>query len=584
MDRELVAVAFADLVGFSAMIERSDTNAVLQWNALRSDVLEPAITAHRGVLLRVVGDAVFVRFRSVVDAVQWACAVVQAMDVAAASEDAPRMRIGVNVEDAIVTDDNDLHGAGINIAARIHALAGPGEVVVTAAVHAYVHNKVDAAFDDIGEHALHHISQPVHLYRLSRRDASRSPALPSAAGFRPSFRNGPGVMVMPFRVLSADAREDYFGQGITEDIVSALSQVRNFFVVARSTANALQQQRDEVNRLVAEMGVRYLVEGSVRRQAGLLRINATLLDTAHRGVLWSKSFDGPIERLFDFQDQIAAAVVNALLPLIQDAEVRRVRNKPTTSLDAYDCVMKAISLLYTFDRADFFESASYIDRALQLDSNYAQAYAHKAWWYVLCFGEGKVDNLHRDVRLAATVANRAVQLDPDDAFGLSVGGHVEGFLCSRHEVGVRMFDRALALNPNYAFAWGVSASTLSFMGEHAEALRRLAVVEKLSPSDSLNFFFWTVAGLACFVANNLEAAVGHLNKASAANPRFVAAHRLAAAACALLGRDADARQARDRLLAVDPGFRRSEFIAWYPMVRRADLDRLEQGLTAAGLD
>jgi tetratricopeptide (TPR) repeat protein len=142
----------------------------------------------------------------------------------------------------------------------------------------------------------------------------------------------------------------------------------------------------------------------------------------------------------------------------------------------------------------------------------------------------------------------------------------------------------LALNPNYAFAWGVSASTLSFMGEHAEALRRLSVVDKLSPNDSLNFFFWTVAGLACFVANDLEAAVGHLNKAHEANPRFVATHRLAAAACALLGRDAEAREARERLLAVEPAFKRREFVAWYPMVRPDDLDRLERGLAAAGFD
>jgi adenylate cyclase len=590
MERRLVAVAFADLVGFSELVERNDINAVKLWNSLRSDLLEPKIAEFKGTLLRVVGDALFVRFDSVVDSVEWARAVLGAMAAAAlpaVGADRPTMRIGINVEDAIVTD-NDLHGEGINIAARIHALAEPGEIVVTQAVHAYVHKKVDAEFVDLGEHDLHHVSYPVRLYKLARTGGGNpgirsTPGSRPHVGYRPALRNGPGVMVMPFRVLSDNRAEDYFGDGITEDIVSALSQVRAFFVIARSTANSLQRSAGDLGALVAQLGVRYLVEGTVRRSAGLLRINARLLDATLGSVLWSKTYDGPIDHLFDFQDQIAASVVQALLPLIQQVEMSRVRAKPTTSLDAYDCVLKALSLLYTFDRADFFESASYIDRAIQLDPSYSQAFAHKAWWYVLCFGEGKVDNPSRDVRLAASVANRAVQLDPDDAYALSVGGHVEGFLCARHEVGVRMFDRALAVNPHSAFAWGVSASTLSFMGEHDEALRRLEVVGKLSPSDSLNFFFWTVAGLACFVADRLDEAVAHLTKARAANPRFVATHRLAAASLALLGRDAEAQEARDRLLEIDPQFDVGQFIAWYPMVRAADRERLQQGLTAAGL-
>ncbi len=588
MERQLVAVAFADLVGFSELVERNDVSAVTLWARLRADLLEPKIEEYHGRLLRVVGDALFVRFRSVVESVTWAQAVVAAMqevDFELPGADRPSMRVGINVEDAIVTQD-DLHGEGINIAARIHALADPGEIVVTQAVHAYVHNKVDAGFVDMGEHRLHHVSYPVQLYKIAlkagdgqRGGLSQSPV----PRFRPTLRNGPGVVVMPFRVLSADRSEDYFGEGITDDIVNALSQVRAFFVIARSTALALRSQSGAPAAVLAGLGVRYVLEGTVRRHAGLLRINAKLLDATDGSVLWSRAFDGRLDQLFEYQEQIAASVARAILPLIQRAEITRVRAKPTANLDAYDCLLKALSLLYTFDRAEFFESASYIDRALLLDPNYAQALAHKAWWYVLCFGEGKVDNLHRDVRLAATVAHRALELDPDDGYTLAVCGHVEGFLCSRHEVAISMFDRALAGNPHLAFAWGVSASTLSFMGEHDEALRRLEVVEKLSPNDSLQFFFSTVAGLACFVGNRLEEALDHLDKAYRANPRFVATHRLSAAVAALLGRAELVRQSRERLLEIEPRFDAEQFIAWYPLIRVDDRERLAKGLQAAGL-
>jgi TolB-like protein len=394
---------------------------------------------------------------------------------------------------------------------------------------------------------------------------------------------GPSVAVLPFRNLSGDPREDYFGEGITEDIVAGLARNRSLVVISRSSTLAYRSRAVDARQIARDLGVRDLVDGSVRRHRSTLRISAELNDAIDNRTVWAERFQGEDADLFDFQDRIASSVVGTIHPRIQEAEVSRARAKPTASLDAYDCVLRALSLLYTLELEDFFEAGSYIDRAVQLDASFAQAYAYRAWWYVLLFGEGRADNPKRDAALAEAAAQRALDLAPDDALVLAIGGHVRAFLGAAPEPASHLFDRAIHVDPSSAFAWGISGSTCSFLGDGDEALRRLGQAHRLSPFDPLKFFFWTIAGLACFVQGRDDESVEWLLKAQRANPRFLAMRRLLAASAALAGRQAQATEAARLVLQSDPAFSIRQFLSWYPLQRRTDRDRLAAGLRQAGL-
>jgi adenylate cyclase len=582
IERRLAAIVFADVAGFSRLIEQNDVATTRKWRALRENLIAPKILEHFGRLVRTVGDGLLIEFRSVVDAVVWASDVQRAIVDAREPEEAESMlmRIGINVEDVIV-DGDDLHGDGVNIAARIQQLADPGEVVVTAAVNDYVRNKLSVTFTDLGNRELKNISRPIRIYRLelSKSDgAGRPRGQPYLA-----WTNRPSIALLPFRNLSSNAEESYFGEGITEEIVAALARNHSLLVIARHSTLRYADRRADTRQISSELGVRYILDGSVQRHAEKLRITAELIDAGESRTIWADRFEGSNEDLFKFQDEIALKIVSVIEPQLVEAETKRVRSKPTESLDAYDCVLRALSLQYSFDRSDFREAGRYLDRAIELDPSYAQACAYKAWWHLLAIGEGLSSDFKRDVRLAEEFANRSVSLDATDAFGFAVSGHVQTFLLRQPERAVELFERALQLNPNSAFAWGVSASTFCFLGRPDEALERLRNAWRLSPFDPLNFFYWTVAGLAEFVAGRYDQGVGWLQKARRENPRFIAAHRTLAACLGLLGEDKEAKAVAASLLSVDPSFRVSVFSSWYPLRRADDLERLVEGLRAAGL-
>jgi adenylate cyclase len=582
IERRLAAIVFADVAGYSRLIGQDDVGTTRKWRALREDLIAPKISEHFGRLVRTIGDGLLIEFRSVVDAVGWASdvqhAIVDARELG--DGDAIVLRIGINVEDVII-DGDDLHGDGVNIAARIQQLADPGEVVVTAAVNEYVHNKLSVTFTDLGNRELKNISRPIRIYRLelSKPDAADRPrGQPYLA-----WTNRPSIALLPFRNLSGNAEESYFGEGITEEIVAALARNRSLLVIARHSTLRYADRHADTRQISSELGVRYVLDGSVQRQAAKLRISAELIDAGENRTIWADRFEGSNEDLFKFQDEIALKIVSVIEPRLVQAEAKRVRSKPTESLDAYDCVLRALSLQYSFNRSDFHEAGRYLDRATELDPSYAQACAYKAWWHLLAIGEGLSSDFNRDVRLAEEFANRAIVLDATDAFGFVVSGHVQTFLLRQPERAVELFERALQLNPNSAFAWGVSASTFCFLGRPDEAMERLRNASRLSPFDPLNFFYWTVAGIAEFIAGRYDQGVGWLQKARRENPRFVAAYRTLAACLGLLGNDEEAKAVAADLLSVDPSFRISVFTSWYPLRRPDDLKRLIEGLRAAGL-
>ena len=579
--RRLAAIVFADVAGWSRLIEQNDVETLREWKALRVGVIEPKIAEHRGRLLEVAGDAVLIEFPSAVAAVAWALDLQRSLAHPEPDEPASALtlRFGVNVEDVIV-DEDMLIGDGVNIAARIHQLAAPGEIVVTAAVHDYVWNKMPATFVDLGERELKNITRPVRIYRVERTGTGSS--IPPRSQPHLSWAKRPGVAVLPFRDLGSAPDQGYFGEGMTEDIINGLARSHSLYVIARNSTLRYRDRQKDARDIAAELGVRYILDGTIRRYASRLRISAELIDAVNNRNVWAEKFDGSDAEIFEFQDRIASSIVGALEPRLYQIEAARALEKPTESLDAYECVLRALSLLYTFNDRDFAEARRYLERSISLDPHYGQAHAYLAWWCILAVGEGRTTDPVGEGERAVRAATTAVELDPDDAFSLAVAGHVHAFLRKRLDTAVDMFDRALSRNENSAFAWGLGGSTLCFLGRPDEALERLRNAWRLSPFDPLNFFFVTVAGLAEFVAGRYDQALGWLRKAERMNPRFAPCHRTLTASLALSGDIDGARIAAANLLTVEPRFRVSEFVSWYPLQPK-DLERLGTGLRLAGL-
>lgn len=581
--RRLAAIAFADVAGWSRLIEKNDVETLRAWKALRGSLIEPKIREHGGRLLEISGDAVLIEFSSAVAAVTWATdtqrgVTNQAQEGVAADL---AVRIGINVEDVIV-DEDKLIGDGVNIAARIHQLAQPGEIIVTGAVRDYVWNKLPLVFSDLGERTLKNISRPIRVFRVELQDTAIG-GIPARSQPHLSWTKRPAVAVLPFRNLGGDPEEGYFGEGITEDIITGLSRSHALYVIARNSTMRYRDRQIDARDIAAELGVRYILQGSVRRSAPRLRITAELIDAVASRAIWSEKFDGADKEIFEFQDRIAASIVGAIEPKLYEVEAARVLEKPTASLGAYECVLRALSLLYTFNDREFAEAGTHLQRAVTLDPTYAQAHAYLAWWYNLLTGEGRSMNPADDAKKARRASRTGVELDPNDAFCIAVAAHVQGYLYKELDSAAEMFDRALLLNENCAFAWGVSGSTYSFLGRPDDALERLRNAWRLSPFDPMNFFFWTVAGLAEFIAGRYDQAIGWLHRARRANRKFVACHRTLTAALALSGDIEAAKISADDLLSVEPRFRVSVFTSWYPLRRPDDLERLAVGLRLAGL-
>jgi adenylate cyclase len=580
--RRLAAVAFADVAGWSLQVGLDDAGTLQAWKNLRSQVIEPLIRAHDGVVLEIQGDALLVEFGSAVAAVNWAVDVQRGSTQvnAGGGTEALQLRIGINVEDVIV-DDGKLIGDGVNIASRIHQAAGVGEVVATANVRELVRNKCSVEFIDLGEHQFKHISRKIQVFRV--QPAASGARISASVQPNRSWGTRPAIAVLPFRTLGGEPDDSYFGEGITEDIINALSRSHSFYVIARNSTLRYRDIQGDLPRVADELGVRYVLQGSVRRSAPRLRITCELADATNQRTILSERFDGTDDDIFLFQDRIAAGIVGKLEPKLLQVESVRALQKPTENLDAYDCVLRALPFIYAFDCDRFDAAGESLRMAIRLDPGYAQAHAWLAWWYNLALGENRSDDFERDRAMARRMAMVGTELDPEDAFCLAVAAHLQAYLHNSPELAADAFERAILLNENSAFAWGMSAPTLCYLGDPESALERLRNAWRLSPFDPLNFVFWTVAGIAEFLAGRNDQAIAWLRKSQRANPRFVACHRTLTAALSTSGDMDAARLAASDLLRVDPMFRVSTFAARYPLRGPGHLERMAHGLLAAGL-
>jgi TolB-like protein len=576
--RRLAAIAFADVVGWTQMVERNDAETARAWTQIRGAFIDPLVQDHGGRVLKLLGDAVVIEFGSTVEGVKWAVALQAKLhELRASGTTSFRMRIGVSVEDLIVDEVGDVVGDGVNVAARIQQLAAADQVVVTQAVHDFASGKLSFRFQDLGERQLKNRTRPVRLYTVDAAHGSSGGSTRAASG----WDGRPALAVLPFRV-DGPVEEQYFGQGMTEEIISALAANRSLLVMARESTLRYHASARNMSEIANELGVRYLIEGSVRRSARRLRISANLVDAGTGGTIWSRPFDGDVDDLFDFQGEIATSVAATVGPQIQQAEISRVRERPTASLSAYDRVLQGLALLHTFDISDFNRAGDFFRRAIELDPRYAHAHAHLAWWHNLRIGEAWSDTEAEDRKMASELARRAVTLDPHDSMVLSVGGHVESFLNKRYGVALDLFDRALQRNPSSAAAWARSATTLAYLGRGEEALERVRRATRLSPYDPHEFSFYTTEGMAEFVLQNYERAIRVLLEARRLSPGYRPPVRMLTAAAAL-GGDIDlARQQAADLLMMEPNFSIARFGQTYAL-QEPHLRRMLDGMRISGL-
>lgn len=582
INRRLAAVAFADVASYSRLMSINEIETLRGWKSLREDVLEPHAVQQGGRVVELAGDALLLEFPSAINAVSWAIDVQRAAKSReyTANEFALSLRIGINVDDVVAGDNGSIQSDGVNVAARIHHAADPGQIAVTSVVRDFVINRLPVTFRDLGTPPLKNISRLVHVFSIhwSGTDVTVSVYQPYL-----QWSTRPTIAVLPFRSLSGAQDDSYFGEGITEDIITGLSRSRSFYVIARTSTLRYRDRDKDLRQIASELDVRYILDGSVRRLAGGLRINAQLNDIVANRSVWAERFDGSNTDLFSFQDQIVARIVGSLASRVQAAEVARIRERPTKSLDAYDCVLIALSQLYQFTDESFDISGQSLERAISIDPYYAQAHAYAAWRLNFWVGEGRSKDPNQDMACALELSQRAIELDPEDAFALAVAGHLLSFFGGKPHEALELFDNALQLDENSAFSWGMSALTKAYLGQAEEALEQLKNTRQLSPFDPLNFYFWIVAGIAEFVAGRYPEAIAWLQKSLRANPRFIACQRMLTASLAQAGKVDEARAMADKLLEAEPWFRVSELLTWYPLARPEDLKRFEDGLRKAGL-
>ncbi len=578
----LTALAFADVAEFSRLMADDDVGTVQIWNRMQTEILLPAIDRYRGHLLDKPGDAFLVEFSSAVHALNWAIDVqrsISSSDITDRQGNPVRLRIGINVDDAI-DDEGVLHSSGVNIAARIHQAAEPGAIVLTSIVRELVGNRVPANFTDLGTPALKNINIPVRVYSV---DIDGRPN--QAEKIRPylQWHSRPTLAVLPFRTIGGGTDDHYFGEGITEAIITGVSRSRALFVVSRSSTLRYSNAEHDPKVVAEALGVKYLLSGSVRQVPGRLRIHAELVEVEHGHTIWAQQYDGGAEDVFAFEDQIVSNIVVALEPHVRAAEMARISNRPTDSLDAHDCVLRAITRLYQFSRQSYAECRELLERAVKLDPEYAQAQAYLAWCINFWIGEGHSRDLETDRTIALAAARRATELDAEDAFALAIHGHLTGFLEGNPVAGEELLEQAVGLDENASLAWALSAAAHAYLGQGDETRDRLRNVWRLSPYDQLNFFYWVIAGIGEFVASRYEEALVWLRRSNRANPRMVASLRMLAATLSLTGDENAAQVVGKQLLEIEPGFRVKQFVASYPLQRLEDKEKLERGLLAAGL-
>jgi len=578
VERRLRAILAADVAGYSRLtgIDEEGTHVRLKEH-LRA-LVDPCIAEHRGRVVKTTGDGMLAEFGSVVDAVR--CALHVQRGMAERNKDLPperriEFRIGINLGD-IILDAGDIFGDGVNVAARLEGLAEPGGICVSGRVQEDIEGKLEVAFENAGEQQLKNIARPVRVYvRLSGAAPSSRPALP--------LPDKPSIAVLPFQNMSGDPEQEYFADGIVEEIITALSRFRQLFVIARNSSFTYKGRAVDVKQVGRELGVRYVLEGSVRKASNRVRITAQFIDAATGVHLWADRFDGTLEDIFALQDQVTTSVVGQIAPKLEQVEIERAKRKPTENLDAYDCWLRGIAIIPKQTTEVLSEVLQLCCRATELDPDFASAYGLAATCHVLRRANGFTTDRVRETAEAEQAAKRAAELGKDDAVALSGASFALAYIIHDLDGAAALIDRALLLNPNLARAWYISGWVRAWLGDPEVALGHAARAMRLSPLDPVLGGMQAVSAFAHFFAGRYDEASSWAQKALRSLPNSMAAARAVAISHALAGRPKEAQKAIALVRKADPTLRVSDLKDLVPLRRPEDLARYEEGLRKAGL-
>ncbi|MBL8696778.1 MAG: adenylate/guanylate cyclase domain-containing protein [Alphaproteobacteria bacterium] len=550
--RKLAAIVVADIVGYSRLMEADEADTLARLRTIRSEIVEPITAQHRGRVVKTTGDGWLSEFASVTDAVQSTLVLLEALAArndGVAPERRIELRAGINLGE-IIFEGDDIYGTGVNIAARLEALAEPGGIRVSSSVHDQIQSILDLAFEDMGEAQVKNIARPVRSFALRSRSGSGASTAPAPLG---KVAEVASIAVLPFANMSNDPEQDYFADGMVEDILTALSRFRSLKVIARNSTFAYKGRAVDVRQVARELGVRYVLEGSVRKAGARLRITGQLIDATSGAHLWADRFDGALEDVFDLQDKITETVVGIIEPRIRGAEIERARRKRPDNLDAYDLYLQSLPHLYAFRSEPNTTALALLSKAIALDPGYAPALAGAAWCYEQRLTRRWPTMRDDDEMEAIRLARATLATTTDDANAIGTAGFVLLMVGREWDAGLVALRRSLDLNPNNVLILIMAGFANIYAGDLAEAMSWLQRARRVSPADPGAFFFLTGEAWIRLLSGDVEGAAAGAAQSAATYDGWDSTYWVLASALGHLGRKADARAAVDKLLALSPG-------------------------------
>jgi adenylate cyclase len=578
-ERRLVAIFAADVEGYSRLMG-SDEVGTLRDLTQRRAVLDGLIASHRGRIANTAGDSVLAEFASAVDAVQ--CAVeAQAALTGANSDLSPdrqiNFRIGVHVGD-IMVKGGDLFGDAVNIAARLQTIASAGGTCISGAAHDQVRKVLPFAFTDLGAQQVKNIEEPIRAFSVSVKGTSAfaeafNTSMPLALPDKPS------IAVLPFQNMSGDPEQEYFADGMVEEIITALSRFKSIFVIARNSSFTYKGKAVDIKQVGRELGVHYVLEGSIRKAGETVRITGQLIDASTGAHIWAEKFDGKVIDVFALQDEVTEKVVAAIEPAIKRAEIEFSARRQPNSLGAYDLYLRALPRLYSMTKEGLDDAIGLAYRALEIDPRYGAAAVLAATCRGFKFPQGWASDVKSELEEIDRLFRLAISVDENDPEALARLGRQTAYATSDYETAEDMADKAVAINPNSAKLWDQRGWVYTYSGKPTEAISSFERAIRLSPLDPMIYETLTGMGFALAALRRFEDAVAVCKRAARQNQKFSSTYRCLASALAQLGRDAEAREAAEHLLKLDPDFRMSKFVSGRPTKN----DLYIEGLRMAGL-
>jgi len=553
VDRRLAAILAADVAGYSRLMGTDEEGTLAALKTLRRELADPKIKEHRGRIVKTTGDGLLLVFGSVVDAVR--CAVEVQREMAERNAGVPpdrriEFRMGINVGD-VIRDGRDIYGDGVNVAARLEALAEPGGICVSRVVRDQVRDKLELSFEDMGEQQVKNIARPVRLHRVVLDESPPvASAQPTDESTKPplALPDKPSIAVLPFQNMSGDPEQEYFADGMVEEIITALSRIKWLFVIARNSSFTYKGQPVDVTRVGRELGVRYVLEGSVRKGGDQVRITAQLIDAANGAHLWAGRFDGSLENVFELQDKVALNVAGVIEPTLQAAEIRRSGARPTNDLAAYDLYLRAIGPIRSGerDKERYLQGLDLLGEAIKRDPRYGPALASAAFHHHVLDVVGWTGEPEANRLEGLDLARRALMVAGDDPVVLGQVARVFGYFGEDLAAAMSLIDRALELNPSFALGWQWSGWLRLWAGQPDIGIGHFETSMRLNPLQGRADHYLAI-GMGHFFAGRFEDAAASLLLSLQEGPAWVPTHRFLASCYAHLGRFDEARETVARL-------------------------------------